>query len=134
MKKKENQKLGLSEWDEWQNKFDLQEKNIPNLLDYESAVQIFKAGKTIYFLKKHCKIDFQLDVPFFDVKSALSGKLYESTSILSPEFKAWLNEVSKKSSSYLVSVLLGQFNLKEYLSAIKMFFLTGKGDFIQSLM
>ena len=53
-------------------------------MDYESAVQIFNAGKTIYFLKNHCKVDFQLEVPFFDVKSALSDKLYESTSILSP--------------------------------------------------
>ena len=27
-----------------------------------------------------------------------------------------------------------QFNLQDHLGAIKMFFLTGKGDFIQSLM
>ena len=81
----------IAEWDEWDNKFDIEEKKIPNLIDYESAVQIFKAGKTIYFLKNHCKIDYQLDVPFFDVKTALNDQLYESTSILSPEFKNWLS-------------------------------------------
>ena len=73
-------------------------------------------------------------MPFFDVKIALNDQLYESTSILSLEFKSWLSEVSKKSNSYLVNVLFQQFNLQDHLGAIKMFFLTGKGDFIQSLM
>ena len=72
------------------------------MIDYDSAVKIFDAGKTIYFLKKHCKIDYQLDVSFFDVKTALSDKLYESTSILSPSFKSWLLNVSKTLSNFLV--------------------------------
>ena len=85
-------------------------------------------------MKNHFKIDYQLDVPFFNVKSALSDKLYESTSILSPEFKSWLKEVSEKLNKYLVNVMFQQFNLREHLNAVKMFYLTGKGDFIQSLM
>lgn len=72
------------------------------MLDYDSAVKIFNAGKTIYFLKNHCKIDYNLDVPFFDVKTALSDKLYESTSILSANFKSWLANISRISSNYLV--------------------------------
>lgn len=71
-------------------------------MDYESAVKIFNAGKTLYFLKKHCKIDYILEVPFFDVKTALNDKLYGSTSILSANFKSWLSNVSKTLSNFLV--------------------------------
>lgn len=112
----------------------MEEKNIPNLIDYDSAVKIFDAGKTIYFLKNHCKIDYQVEVPFFDVKTALSDKLYESTSILSPSFKSWLSHVSNNLSIYLVEVLFNKFDLKKHFYAIKMFYLAGKGDFIQALI
>lgn len=104
------------------------------MIDYDSAVKIFDAGKTIYFLKNHCKIDYQLDVPFFDVKTALSDKLYESTSILSPSFKSWLFNVSKTVNSFLVEILFNKFDLKRHFHAIKMFYLAGKGDFIQALI
>mgnify|MGYP001496473436 CR=1 FL=1 len=97
-------------------------------------MKIFSAGKTIYFLKNHCKIDYNLDVPFFDVKTALSDKLYESTSILSANFKSWLESVSKTSSNYLVEIMFNKFDLKKHFNAIKMFYLTGKGDFIQALI
>lgn len=112
----------------------MEDKNIPNLIDYDSAVKIFNAGKAIYFLKKHCKIDYQLEIPFFDVKTALSDKLYESTSILSPNFKSWLTNVSITLSNYLVEVLFNKFDLKKHFYAIKMFYLAGKGDFIQALI
>lgn len=97
-------------------------------------MKIFNAGKTIYFLKNHCKIDYNLDVPFFDVKTALSDKLYESTSILSANFKSWIEKVSKISSNYLVEVMFNKFDLKKHFNAIKMFYLAGKGDFIQALI
>lgn len=103
-------------------------------MDYESAVQIFNAGKTIYFLKNHCKIDYVLEVPFFDVKTAISDKLYESTTILSASFKSWLFSVFTTSSNYLVEVMLKKFDLKRHFYAMKMFYLAGKGDFIQALI
>jgi hypothetical protein len=64
----------------------------------------------------------------------LSDKLYESTSILSTTFKLWLENISKKLSSYLVETMFNKFDLKRHFNAIKMFYLAGKGDFIQTLI
>ena len=114
--------------------FSLKLENIPNVLDYESTLLIFNAGKTLHFLKNHCSCDYSLDDEFPDPTSALGDKLHESTSILSPSFKSWLHKISNKLNKQLVRVMFDEFALKEHLNAMKMFFLIGKGDFIQNLM
>lgn len=76
------------------NKFELDVLKIPNVLDYDSAVQIFNAGKTLYFLKNRCNEDYHLEIPYFDSKSILIDQINESTTILSPAFKLWLKSIS----------------------------------------
>ena len=108
-----NTKKHHIDWsDDWNDKFSLKEYNIPNVLDYESALLIFNAGKTLYFLKNHCSCDYTLDVEFPDPVSALGSKLHESTSILSPVFRSWLNVVSNKLNTLLVKVMFEEFSLK----------------------
>ena len=59
-----NSQKNIKDWSDWNHKFSLQEHNIPNVLDYKSALLIFNAGKTFYFLKNHCSLDYHLNLEF----------------------------------------------------------------------
>lgn len=126
---------------EWFEKFRLVEANIPNILDRESAQMIFNAGnfinklgKTIYFLKNRCRCNYSIPIPFIDHEKILNEDICESSNILSTEFKKWLTAVYEDLSQTLVSELKNQFLLKFHLESMKLFFLMGKGDFIQHLV
>jgi len=97
-------------------------------------LNIFNEGKTIYFLKNRCKCNYSIPIPFIDPQKILSYDIYESSNILSPDFKKWLTSVYENLSSTLVNELKKQYNLKYHLNSMKCFYLMGKGDFVQHLV
>lgn len=80
-------------------------ENVPAVITEETAQMIFSIGKTIYFLRNHCRYNYILDVPFINTKQILETKTYDSKSILSAEFKTWLNTVYELTNKELVMVL-----------------------------
>jgi len=94
---------------------------------------IFITGKTIYFLRNHCKTVYDVVTPFIDTKNIMNSSIEGLTTLISSSFNAWLNAVHSEVNSVLVNVLINQFFLKYHLQSIKYFFLLGKGDFIQQL-
>ncbi len=135
------EKLKYNEAMEWFERYRLVESNIPNILDKESSKMIFNAGiffsnqgKTISFLKNRCRCNYSIPIPFIDHEKILSQDIYESSNILSVDFKRWITTVYDNLSSTLVNELRTQYNLGYHLDSMKFFYLMGKGDFVQHLV
>ena len=58
----------------------------------------------------------------------------ESTNVFSLDFRNWLKDVSSELNHQLVQIINNKFELQSHIYALKLFYLTGKGDFIQCLM
>ena len=91
-------------------------------------------GKTISFLKNRCRCNYSIPIPFIDHEKILCQDIYESSNILSVEFKRWLTTVYENLSSTLVNEMKHQYNLASHLNSMKCFYLMGKGDFVQHLV
>jgi hypothetical protein len=104
------EKQKYNEGMEWFERYRLVERNIPNILDKESSKMIFNAGKfrlsvgkTISFLKNRCRCNYSIPIPFIDHEKILSQDIYESSNILSVDFRKWLTAVYDNLSAKLVN-------------------------------
>jgi hypothetical protein len=111
----------------WEDKYRLEQDQIPTLMTKDLARKIFLIGKSLNFIRYGCG-----DSAWVEKYSKEKAKelRYGDTAML----EASIDEAYKSTMARLMHLMTHKFKLLEHLRALKRYLLLGQGDFIALLI
>eukprot|EP00891_Asterochloris_glomerata_P003662 jgi/Astpho2/3662/e_gw1.00059.4.1_t len=113
----------------WGRQYQLRRQLIPSFINSQLADVIFKAGKSINFLR--CKCSAQQGT------ASIPQQPPSNWSLLALQRDGWDGLIVTAADSinrHVVSTLLEKYALVKHCDALRRYLLLGQGDFVQSLM
>lgn len=111
----------------WEDKYKLNESQIPTIITQDFAKKVFLIGKSLNFIRYGCNDSAWVESHSKEQSHDLA---YGDTAAL----ESSIDEAYALTMARLIRLMSAKFNLFEHLSALKKYLLLGAGDFIALLM